>query len=642
MLVQYEKRFKIIGILLLMMFSLLIVRYVYLLINYKDKLNFNINISHYNERGYIYDSNSQILAANYILYSIFVDPSVITKVDYYSNTLGKILSYSSDKIKNLIEKNKNKKFLWIKRFVDKRVVDEILKMKLKGVYYVKEYKREYPYSEVTAPILGYVNTYQQGLDGLEYELNDILLTDKTFDTEINGRNDIYLTINSYFQFILYEELKKIYKNESPEWITGIIQNAKNSKILAIVKLPSYNPEEYYKYPYKVKKITPVTDIFEPGSTFKIFITAALLDSGSIDTNFRTYCNGEYNVTENIVIHDIERHGYIDLAGIIKHSCNVGMIKAAEHIDKYTLYKYLKYFGFGTKTGIMLPGEAEGILKKPKYWTKMTKAIINIGQEVGVTAIQMINAFSSLINGGLYYEPKIIKKIVYSGRRERELKSLKIRRTISEETSKKILDILENAVTPGSTGRLAKIDGVVMGGKTGTAQIPSPQGGYYKDKSLASFIGFIKIQDNLLSIYIVVKDPKIHKFGGSVAAPAFKNVGEKIINYYKINNIKAFDTKISIPDNIFINANKRIVNNKLIPDFKGLTLKEVLYLAGKLGIKVKIRGSGFVTYQSYPPGTKISDIEVLEIRLDPFIKNDRNRGNDSYKNNNENNNKKNDK
>lgn len=619
MLVQFEKRFKIIGILLLFFFFLLIIRYLFLLINYKDKLNFNINISQYNERGYIYDSNNQILAANYILYSIFVDPSMITKVNYYSKTLGKILNIPSNKIETLINQNKNKKFLWIKRFINKNTLEQILKLKLKGIYYIKEYKREYPYKEITAPFLGYVNSFQKGLDGLEYELNDILLTKKSFDADSIQRNDIYLTINSYFQYILYEELNKVYSEESPEWVTGIIQDAKTSEILAMVKLPTFDPLKYSKYPYKIKKNTPVTDIYEPGSTFKLFITASLLDSKSIDINFHTYCSGEYNVTPNIVIHDIEKHGYIDLPGIIKHSCNVGMIKAAENIDKYTLYKYLQYFGFGTKTGIMLPGEAEGILKKPKYWTKMTKAIINIGQEIGVTSIQMINAFSSLINGGIYYEPMIIKKISYGSKKEKTFKPLKIRTTISQETSNMLIKLLENAVTHGSTGKLAKIDGVTMGGKTGTAQIPSPDGGYYKNKSLASFIGFIKIGEKLLSIYIVVKDPKVHKFGGTVAAPAFKNVGEKIVNYYKINNIKAFTTQIKIPDNLFVNANKRIINKDQLPDFKGLTLKEVLYIAGKLGIKVKLSGSGFVYYQSFPPGTKISNIKVLEIKLNPKIK-----------------------
>ncbi len=615
MLVQYEKRFAFIKIFLLILFVLVSIRLIYVSFKYRylsEQKNI-INIT--KPRGVIKDSSGGIIASNYYRYSVFMDPSIVTQPEYYAKKFQEILNIDKIVFLSNYEKYRKKRFMWVKRFIDKNTYTKIKTENLKGVYFKTEFERIYPNGDMISPLVGYVNDYQKGMEGIEYQFDSILLPKVDNYMEKIEKSSISLTIDKYLQYILTSELGESFEQENPKWCGGIIQDAKNGEILALSKLPSYNPKDYREYNYSIRKNNLITDNYEPGSTFKLFVAAALLDSNSISLDYSTYCDKYYNVTKNIKINDLKEHGYLTFPQIIKHSSNVGMIKSAESINKYDLFKYLQAFGFGTKTGFLFPGEAEGILKKPENWTKMTKSIINIGQEIGVSALQMISGFSSLINGGKYYEPKIVKDIHFISGQYKKYNSRFIRNTISENVSKTMRNLLQLSVTNGGTGEQAKIEGIECGGKTGTAQIPSPSGGYYEEKNLTSFIGYINYKGRLLSIYLVFYDPKQKKYGGDTAAPLFKRIGEKIVNYIDITNLKVNKVDSNNIDNkTYKRANDRIKEIGIIPDFEGLTLKEAIYLTSKLGLRIKIRGSGFVKYQSLEVGTEYNKGEVIEIKL----------------------------
>ncbi|MCX8058967.1 MAG: transpeptidase family protein [Spirochaetes bacterium] len=614
MLIQFEERLKKFILFILILFVIIFIRYFYIFSKYKFLKNENLYITSITKRGLIFDRDGVLIAGNYKYKSVFIDPSNVNleKDKQIISDLEDILSINKN---NLIEEIKTKsknRFLWIKRFLTEDEYNNLKEKKLKKVYFKDEYKRVYPQGELFSNVIGFCNIYLQGMEGIEYFANNILY---------NSENKIYSTIDSNIQFFLYSILKKRFEEEQPQWCGVIVQDALNGEILGAVKFPTYDPELYYLFNMEQIKNNLFIDSYEPGSAFKVFTFSCLFEYGLINLNFKDYCTGYYKLTENIKIQDLTEHGNIDLIKTFKYSCNYGTIKLAENLNKETFFKFLQTLNFGSITGIEFPGETKGILKTPKNWTKMTKAIINIGQEIGVSAIQMISAFSSIINGGNYFSPKLIKKIEYSGGGIKEEKPIVLHKTVSENTSEFIKKLLIEGISKDSTGREAfiNLEGVQIGGKTGTAQIPDPKGGYFKDKNLASFLGFFNYKNRLYSIYIIFYDPKKNIYGGSVAAPVFKEIVIKLKNYIDIKEnrveikkdiqsiIEEFSNYKKVED-IYLNSNGKL------PSFVNLTLKEAIYLANLLKIKVKVFGSGFVYYQSIEPGEDLKNIKYLILKL----------------------------
>lgn len=615
MLIQFEKRLKKFVIIISLLFFIIIIRYIFVITKYNFLKNDNSGLIYSsNKRGFIFDRDENLIAGNYKFKSIFIDPSNINleKDKELFNILEDILSINkTELIKEIKEKSKSK-FLWVKRFITEEEYRKILEKNVKKIFFKDEYKRFYPEGELFSSVIGFCNNYLQGLEGIEYYYNNLLY---------NSENKLYLTLDSNIQYYLYSILKKKFLEENPLWCGGIIQDASNGEILGIIKFPDYDPDIYFVYERNNLKNNLILDAFEPGSAFKVFTFSCLKENNLLNLNYKDYCPGFYKLTENIKIQDINQHGSIDLIKTFKYSCNYGTIKLAENLNKEVFFKFLQTLNFGSPTGIEFPGETKGILKTPKNWTKMTKAIINIGQEIGVSSIQMISAFSSIINGGNYYQPRLIKKIKYSGGGIKEEKPIILHNTVSKETSKFIYNLLKEGISYDSTGKEAyvNLEGVEIGGKTGTAQIADPKGGYYKDKNLASFIGYFSYKNKLYSIYIIFYDPKKNVYGGSVAAPVFRELVIKLKNYIDIKeNTITIENK---PENYinefaYIKKVEEIYKNSngKLPSFINLTLKEAIYLASLLKIKIKITGSGYVYFQNIEPGTPLSEVKTLIIKL----------------------------
>ncbi len=614
MIALFESRLKVVFIIFLLIFVLISFRLVYISIKMEDSSYPFQNIISSIQRGQIIDRDGKLLAGNFLVYTVFVDPYVIKDIENVSKQLSKYSMYDENRLKEKLTELKNKRYLVIAEKIDKETLDKILSLKINGVYYRIDILREYPLDDIISPLIGFVDKYNRGLEGLEFYYENFLNKGEDYA--------LRLSIDSFMQFILYNELAKKGQEESSDWAIGIISDSKNGEILALANWPSFSPSIYGSYDVEKRKNRAILNSFEPGSTFKVFIASALLNEEKVSLNEYFYCDGEYKVTENIKIKDTyNKNGSLNLTDIIKYSSNVGIIKSSMKIDSSILYQYLRNFNFGSKTGLDYPAEAEGILKPIKNWTKMTRAIINIGQEISVSSVQLIAAFNSLLNGGYFYEPHLVIGKNFKNSEYEKYKAKIVRRVIEQQTSNTIRNILIEALKGSTaTGRLAYTDHAIVGGKTGTAQVPYTNGrGYDPDKTFASFLGFFELSDNIYTLFIGFMNPKKNSSGGVVAAEVFKNIVESISPYLKIKNkkpiavdVEEYNTKDY--DRIFERALQRIIKEDVIPDFTGLTLKEAIFLASKLGIKIKVSGSGFVFYQSILPGSAIENDMSITLKL----------------------------
>ncbi|NNG27673.1 MAG: transpeptidase family protein, partial [Ignavibacteriaceae bacterium] len=452
----------------------------------------------------------------------------------------------------------------------------------------------------------------------------ITVADEETKPAIPGDN-LFLTIDKTYQGILTEELIKGLETYKGKSVAGIIIDPKTGEILALANAEHFDPNFYWKYDNFQRKNRVITDTYEPGSTFKSITLAALLEEGTCkESDLVNVENGKYKF-RNSYIYDTHKHQYLTVKGVMEESSNIGISKLILELDAETYYKYLRDFGFGTYTSLSLPGEVKGNLRSPLNWSKLTKTYMSFGYGLSVTPLQLATAFCSVINGGILFEPQILKKQVNkNGTLIYQSSPVSVRRVISEETSQRMRNILAGVVENG-TGNNAKIENISVGGKTGTAKIVE-NGKYSAGKYNSSFIGFFPIEEPKVVCLILVNEPELEKYGSKVAAPIFKNVAEKIIQanpkYFKENKKlpKTESIEKNNPENIkpvFV-ANESLtnevkpikvnyskdINKNIMPDLRGKTVKDALVILNMLGLNYKINGSGVVTKQSITPGTVI--------------------------------------
>ncbi|MGM0568926.1 MAG: peptidoglycan D,D-transpeptidase FtsI family protein, partial [Elusimicrobiota bacterium] len=391
----------------------------------------------------------------------------------------------------------------------------------------------------------------QGLSGIEYSFDSYLRSEaqkKTMIKDARGRvvyldadnsapvtdgTRLFLSIDSGLQYIAERELKRGFYTFKPRRAMAIIQDPHTGKILAMATYPNYDNNSKRTPSSNLLKIKPVSNIIEPGSTFKIFTAAAALNEGTVETDELFDCEGGTYTVGGFPIRDFEPHDMLTFGEVIMHSSNIGMAKTAERLGRNLLYKYARDFGFGNFTGIRLPGEARGILRKPDRWSGTSLSRISFGQEVGVTGLQLVSAISAVANGGVLYEPQIIEKMKVSGDIE-QFNPMPIRRVIKKETASKLNSILIDAVKKGS-GEKASVRGYPVAGKTGTAQKLDFQTlTYSRDKYNAIFGGYIPADDPRLSILVIFEEPEgpFH-WGGYVSAPVFSEIARASVSYLNI-------------------------------------------------------------------------------------------------------------
>ncbi|HOK56592.1 MAG TPA: penicillin-binding protein 2 [bacterium] len=506
------------------------------------------------ERGKIYDRWGNLLAFNLPNYSLYFDTWMIQKLKEknpeYLNELKNKLSEILKIDKKQIEEKMNEPYALIKKDIEIEEYEKIKKTNLKGIYFERKYKRVYPYGRHACHILGYTDIDGKGLEGVEYFYDSFLkgkdgiylvLKDglgnlipsikKTLIKEEKGK-DIVLTIDSDIQFIVEEEIKNGYEKFSPKNISVIVMDADTGEILALANYPDYDPNNFSKFDLSIIRNKCVTDLFEPGSVFKIVTAAAAIEENIFTPDSTIMCEyGKWFVRDHY-LHDVHPYGILTFEETVVKSSNIGIVKIAMSLGEEKLYKYCKKFKFGERTGIDLPGEIGGIFRPLENWSSYSITAIPIGQEVGITSIQGIRAISVFANGGYLVKPHIIKEI-------KDEKSYVINnyedekeQILSTNTTNIVKEMLRKVVSSEGTASSAKIDGYIICGKTGTAQ-KAVNGGYLKGKYVSSFVGFLLSKKKNIAISVNVDEPMGTYYGGLVAAPIFRDILVRIINYYQI-------------------------------------------------------------------------------------------------------------
>lgn len=499
-------------------------------------------------RGNIYDRNGYALAMSVDVDSVFAVPSEIHDPAMTATLLGKVLDLDPQEIIARIQGARN--FVFIKRKIDQETADRVRELNLRGIYFRKEPKRFYPKRELAAQVLGYVGMDDEGLGGLEREFDDDLRGIPGQESiSVDARRkwfsrverppdpgqNLVLTLDQTIQYIAEKELEKGMEDTKAIAGTVVVENPRTGEILALANRPTFNPNVFNSVPLEALKDRAVSDIYEPGSVFKIVTYSAALNEHLITPNDPIDCqHGSIDVF-GMRIRDHESLGVITIAEALAHSSDVAAIKVGMKLGDDRLYHYIKDYGFGQQTGIELPGETRGMAEPVNRWSKVSIGAISMGQEIGVTPLQTISLISTIANDGIYTPPRIV-----AGELPPDSKALPVvfhppqqHRVISPMTAAEMKKMMEGVVLFG-TARRAILDGYTVAGKTGTAQKVDPAThAYSKTKYVASFIGFTPVNTPAITIAVILDSPVGLHQGGQVCAPVFKRIAEQVLEYLHV-------------------------------------------------------------------------------------------------------------
>jgi len=531
---KIDERIKLLFIILLVLFSFIIIRVFYIQVFDYKKLNklvgdlWSRDLPIEANRGLILDRNGIVLADNLTTTSLVLVPNQIGNKEEVIKELSVILKVKESEMAKHVNKVTSIERVHPEgRRLDYETAEKISNLNFEGVYLVKESKRYYPHGTLLSHTLGYVGIDNQGLSGLELEYDKYLMGEsgaiKYFSDAKGNRlnlSDVYLepqdgmniglTIDINIQKSIERELDNVVSMMKPDMALAIAMDPNTGEILGMGSRPGYDPNYYGKYSLEeLSRNLPIWSSFEPGSTFKIITTSAVIEEGLIDLDKDTFFDSGSVKVDGSTLRCWKPggHGYQTFLQVLQNSCNPGFVKMGQLLGKERLFDYIDKFGFGEKTGIDLNGEGKGIIFPLDRVGNVELATTAFGQGVSVTPIQQVNAVSSVVNGGKLYKPYIVKNILEkeTGNVIEEHEKQFLRNTISEETSKKMRRALESVVALGG-GKTAYIDGYRVGGKTGTAQ-KVENGKYLVNNYIMSFIAVVPSNDPKAVLYIAIDNPK---------------------------------------------------------------------------------------------------------------------------------------
>jgi cell division protein FtsI (penicillin-binding protein 3) len=579
------------------------------------------------ERGVIYDRNGEKLAVSIMANSVCADPSKIADPVRASKQVAEIFNLDCQTIFKKISTPKN--FCWLARKISPEQTASVENADIEGIFLVKEPKRFYPNGELAAHLLGFVGMDARGLEGLESKYDESLkgkpeklawardakgkklfLRVEKSETKKDESVNLVLTIDNRIQYLVETHLKDAVLSKGAKGGLAIVMDPKTGEILAMANEMGFNPNNVNGLTPEKWRNRAITDFFDPGSTFKPFLVAGALEEKIIKESDKFFCeNGNYKVA-NRVIHEAnkKRHGVLAVPDILKYSSNIGAAKIAQKMGKEKFYDYIESFGFGAKTGIDLPGESSGLVRPVKNWVPVDTAMIGFGQGVSVTAIQLIAAVSAIANNGVLMKPYVVRGFADKDNRLIKLYTpTVVRKVISPDVAKRLTKMLTEVVgAVDGTGKNARIVNVAVAGKTGTSQkFDFTRGVYSSEKVRTSFMGFFPADNPQVAILVILDEPQKDKWGGVAAAPVFKNIGEQILNCFKTNirETPVFEkdtNKVQLvsAQQTLIPQNAAGDDESTMPDFSGLTIREVMKKAKAESIELKISGNGWAVRQ-YP-------------------------------------------
>ncbi|HEX9879738.1 MAG TPA: penicillin-binding protein [Candidatus Binatia bacterium] len=591
------------------------------------------------KRGSILDRAGEPVAISLEAQSVYVRPSRIREPAVAAPQLAKALGVSAGEVGRKFKSGQP--FVWLKRQVTPRQAERVGSLRLAGVGMYYEPKRYYPQGRLAGQMLGFVGRDSKGLEGVEAYYDRYIrgeLGSSFVEQDALGRKvmiqgverlevppgaDIHLTLDASIQHLVEKQLEAAVTTSNAKAGIAIIVEPLTGEVLAMANYPFFDPNNFTQVPSKRWRNRAVTDIYEPGSTFKAILAAAAVEEGAVGNDELFYCEMGRYVFGGRVIHDEKPHGWLNLDGIIKVSSNIGATKIAERLGKERYYQYIKRFGFGRSTGIDLPGEARGLVRAPARWSGVDLATHAFGQGIAVTPIQLVMAYAAVANGGFLMRPFVVKRVVGpEGKVLLSHDSHVVRRVLTEQTARAVTSALRGAVSVEGTGAKAEIEGFQVAGKTGTSQKADlVHGGYSAEKRIASFVGFVPAEDPRMVLLVILDEPETGVSGGIVAAPVFQIIARGTLRHLGAVPQRAVAEPPArpVPATLVRVREKatKVLNFRGsggFPDFTGLSLREAVGRAHTLKLRVKVQGHGYVIGQAPPPGARLQEGETVTVTL----------------------------
>ncbi len=619
-------RMRILAALSLAAALLIILRFAFIMLSPGRIESASVQAPALAERGSIVDREGRIVALQTRLWSVTAWKPEIVDAVKTGTLLGPALDMDPNAVSRMLSGGSASRFLFIKRKATPTQSDAVRKMidegLLPGIGLQEELGRHYPMKKLAATLIGHVGTDNIGLDGIEYAFNRVLAPGSmTSEADRIYGNSVHLTLDMNTQFLMEKIADEAWEEHHPDSMMILVMKAKTGEILSWVSLPSYDPNVFSKFGSNERKNRPLTEAYEPGSVFKVFTWATFLEKGGIEINDIFDTRGGYEpdlfVKYGIPpITDLGNYGILDVTGALIHSSNVAVAMASESVSAADFYKSLKNFGFGSPTGLPLPGESHGLLNPVSGWSARSKPTIAIGQEVGVSAIQIVSAATTLANSGILLQPRIVDKVVsVDGTVVKEYPRTPVREVISPRTARTILNLMEKTVfSPGGTSRRAAVPGLRISAKSGTAQIIDPETGRYStDRFMSSVLALFPTESPELIVYVVLENPRgASIYGAQTAAPMVKKIAETLSPLYGIP--VAGNTVMEHSGRVRIENPQAMPLGETLHDLTGYSKRMLLPYLSREDINWTINGEGWVVFQFPPPGTPIESGMSIYLEL----------------------------
>ncbi len=614
-------------------------------------------------RGRILDATGRELAIDVMTDSIFANPREIKEPVAAAKALSSVLDLDRRKILGRL--SGQRKFVWVKRRVTEKESEAVQAMGFPGIHMMRESRRFYPNGMLAASVLGAVGFDSEPLGGVELAADEVLTARNSSgelkrdarghlylspgEEDVVRLRDVELTIDKTVQYITERSLARAVKDANARGGTALVIDVRSGAILAMANIPTFDPNEYGSYAIENWKNHAIMDAYEPGSTFKVIVVASAIDDSVVDVDEIFNCeNGRITIGPDVV-RDAHPHGKLSVADIIKVSSNIGAYKVEQRLGRKRLEEHILAFGFGNQTALGMPGESAGILSPESHWSELQFATIAFGQGIAATPLQMSMAFSAIANGGKLMKPYIIKRVLdEDGAILSSTESQVVARPIRPETSAIMRRLLSRVTGPGGTGTLAASLEYDTAGKTGTAQkADAHTGGYVKGKYHSSFIGFAPAQDPRIVVYVSIDEPRGRAYyGGQVAAPAFRSIVEEVLPYFKVpgqpsvasetvlaqlpargvadavvrESLEADGNEVPVQPAVAIGQRTIVREGQSwrLPDFQGLSMRQVLQASRGAQIDLQIVGSGLAVRQTPKAGATLHDDETCTVEFSPLL------------------------
>ena len=583
------------------------------------------------QRGPILDRQGTPLATSTPTESLFVQPRSVGDPVRVTARLAPIIGLPPAEVHAVLTSSRS--FVWLRRRLPPAVAAGVRALREPGLGFLPEPLRLYPNRELAAHVVGFEGV-EGGLEGIERAFEGELAG--TPGKAIVGRDalgrevaaphmleppqpglGVMLTLDRAIQYMTERELDAAYRRTGARSAMAVVLDPRTGEVLALAIRPTFNPNTFLDVPSKDHwRNRAVTDPFEPGSTFKVILAAAALEEGVVRPEDRIYGeNGSVTIAKT-TIHDWKKYGWLTFSEVLQNSSNVGSIKVGLALGRERYYRYMSAFGFGAATGVGLPGESRGLLRAPGRWSLLSLPTMSIGQEVSVTALQMVAAFGAIANGGTLMQPRIVRATFdAAGQEVRRFEPRPVRQVISPETARTLTRILVRVVESG-TGHNAAIPGYEVAGKTGTAQKLDPATRRYsRSPGVLSFVGWAPADEPRFVMLVTLDEPKNEIWGSEAAAPIFSAIGRGILRYLEVPPRDALPVQIVTGPSpeapaAAVTAPVRLVSTdgtvdtngrRVMPDLTGRTLRSALAALAPLRLAVEIQGQGRVVRQAPRPG-----------------------------------------